>query len=384
MKSTLAIWVFIVTVSLPLGAQDIRSKVGSPAGTSSPDLIDPDRSVYGMEWGSSEDEFIKKFGYPTGYIRLNSSDTVMLYGKEHAFIFTAAKLSGVRITRTVLDWKLSQDRLTQPPFDGMRWQLSNGIRQEMTLAEVKKILGDSLMTDRYQQRYFNTDKSHIELDFAHSSREGENDEAYRIHGLYIRQGTAGTIAKAPVSASPHEAQFLKATRPCSAEIATWWQEVRTAAQDFIDANRRKNQAMRAWTQAHPPGSGNYTLPKKELDKLDADIATAIEKYRQALAEGQAKPYRAPIEDSARPIILYMGVPRYTEQARKNKTNGTVNMQVEFRSDGVVGEVKVVSGLKDGLDEQAIKAIRQTIFLPSVKDGIFVTIIQMSQTEFNVR
>jgi TonB family protein len=384
MKSTLAIWVFMVTVSLPLGAQDIRSKVGSPAGTSSPDLIDPDRSIYGMEWGSSEDEFIKKFGYPAGYIRLNSSDTVMLYGKEHAFIFTAAKLSGVRITRTVLDWKLSQDRLTQSAFEGMRWQLSNGIRQEMNLAEVKKILGDSLMTDRYQQRYFNTDKSHIELDFAHYSREGENDEAYRIHGLYIRQGTAGTIAKAPVSASPLQAQFLKATRPCSAEIATWWQEVRTAAQAIIETNRRKNQAMRDWTQAHPPSSGNYTLPKKDLDKLDADIATAIEKYRQALAEGRTKSYRAPLEDSARPIILYMGFPRYTEQARKNKINGTVNMQVEFRSDGIIGEVKVVNGLKDGLDEQAIKAMRQTIFLPGVKDGIFVAVIQMSQAEFNLR
>jgi TonB family protein len=384
MKSTLAIWVFMVTVSLPLGAQDIRSKVGPPAGISSPDLIDPDRRVYGMEWGSSEDEFIKKFGYPTGYIRLNSSDTVMLYGKEHAFIFTDAKLSGVRITKTVLDWKLSRDQLTQPPFDDIRWQLSNGIRQEMNLAEVKKILGERLVTDRFQLRYFSTDKARIELDFAHYPRDGENDESYRIHGLYIRQGTAQAIPKVAVSANPLQAQFLKATRPCSAEIATWWQGVRTAAQAIIETNHRKNQAMRDWTQAHPPGSGNYTLPKKDLEKLDADIATAIEKYRQALAEGRAKSYRAPIEDSAHPIILYMGFPRYTEQARKNKINGTVNMQVEFRSDGIIGEVKVVNGLKDGLDEQAIKAMRQTIFLPGVKDGIFVTVIQMSQAEFNLK
>ena len=60
------------------------------------------------------------------------------------------------------------------------------------------------------------------------------------------------------------------------------------------------------------------------------------------------------------------------------------MQAEFRSDGKIGEVKVVGGLKDGLDEQAIKATREILFLPGVKDGMFVTIWRPLYIEFNLR
>jgi TonB family protein len=223
--------------------------------------------------------------------------------------------------------------------------------------------GENLKAAFYQQGYFNANTSHVEIELARYTGEEK---------------------KASVSASFPQAQFLEATQPCPPEVATWWQEVRTTAKEVINAQQRKSQALRAWSQAHPPGSGNYSLPKKERDKLESDITNAIERYRQVLSEGRAKSYRAPIKDSARPFILYMGVAGSTEQARKNKTNGTVNLQVEFRDDGLIGEVKVVSGLKDGLDEQAIQAIRRTIFLPSVKDGVFVTVTQMSQTEFNIR
>src|ERR1700730_11939416 len=179
MKPIFAILVLTVAASLDVGAQDVRSKVGPPSATSFTNIIDPDKSVFGAQWGSSEDEFISRFGNPTGYFRLTSSDTAMLYGKYHAFIFTASKLSGVRINTFVLDWKLSQAILTVTPFDGIRWQLSNGIRREMNLAEVKKILGESLKTDRYQ-RYFNSDNAHIEIDFSRDLLEQEEDEAYKV------------------------------------------------------------------------------------------------------------------------------------------------------------------------------------------------------------
>jgi len=353
MKPFLAVLVLTLAVSLDVGAQDVRSRVGPPVATSVSNIIDPDKSVYGVQWGSSEDEFISRFGNPTGYIRLNGSDTVMLYGKSHAFIFTASKLSGVRInsTSTVLDWKLSQAILTVTPFDGIRWQLSNGMRGEMNLAEVKKILGERLKTDRFQ-RFFNSDKARVEIDFYRLSSEEEKDEAYRLSGIFIRQASSasGVLQRAPVSARPLYAQVPEATQPCTAEVAKWWQEVRLAAREVCDGKKH---------------------------------ATAKERLRRLLAEGQAKSYRAPIEDSPT-VILYLAPPTYTDEARRNKTRGNVNLRVEFRSDGAIGEVKVVSGLGDGLDEQAIKAVRQTIFLPGVKDGMFVTIWKMPFVEFDLR
>lgn len=389
MKPFLAILVLTVAASLDVGAQDVRSKVGPTSGTSLSNIIDPDKSIYGAQWGSSEDEFISRFGNPTGYIRLNGAETAMLYGKSHAFIFTASKLSGVRINMTVLDWKLSQAILTLTPFDGIRWQLSNGIRREMNLADAKKILGESLKTDRYQ-RFFNSDKARVEIDFSHYTNEGEKDEAYKVSGIYIRQASSasGASQKAPVSVRPLQAQVPEATQPCSAEVAKWWQDVRTAPKEVVDARRRKDKAV---LDASYPGQrrrrniddADSVLPQHELDKLDADIATARETYGRFLTEGQAKSYRAPIEDSP-PVIFYTGFPRYSDEARRKKTQGKVNLQVEFRSDGAIGDVKVFSGLGDGLDEQAIKAMRQIIFLPRVKDGMFVTILKELQVEFNLR
>lgn len=368
MKPILAVLVLTIFLSLDVGAQDVRSKVGPPSANSGSYIIDPEKSMYGAQWGCSEDEFINKFGNPTGYIRLNDSETVMIYGKEQAFIFTSAKLSGVRITYSVFDGNLSQALQTRTPFDNIRWQLSNGVRKDMNLAEVKKILGDSLKSLRTQTYYYISNKTRIEFDFAYFPREGDKDEAYKIHGLYIRQATSVSAPMAPVSARSPESRIPQATRPCTPEVAVWWQAVRAAAKEIIDANRRKNQAQ----------------TKKEFDKLEADIAAAVERYGQALAEGQAKSYRAPVEDSTHPLILYGGAPRYTEQARKNKVQGRVSMQAEFRSDGKIGEVKVVSGLKDGLDEQAIKVTRETLFLPAVKNGMFVTIWTTADVEFNLR
>jgi TonB family protein len=360
MKPILAILVLTVSVSLDVGAQDVRSKVGPTSETSFTNIIDPDGSIYGAQWGVSEDEFIGKYGNPTGYIRLNGTETAMIYGKNHAFIFTASKLSGVRISSTVFDWKLSQALLTLTPLDGIRWQLSNGIRLEMNLAEVKKILGESLKTDSYQ-RYFNSDKARVEIDFYRLSSEGEKDEAYRLSGIYIRQATPGAAQKAPVPARPYQPRIPETTQPCTAEVAKWWQEVRAAA-------------IQVWA-----GRRYYRL------NTDTEIEAARMKYTTLLREGQAKAYKPPVEDIARPVVLYLGgPPGYTKQARENKIKGKIKLQVESLADGRVGEVRIISGLGYGLDEVAIKAIREMVFLPAVKDGVFTTVWTSADIEFDLR
>jgi TonB family protein len=389
MKPIIAILVLTVAVSLDVVAQDIRSKVGPPSGTSFTNIIDPDKSIYGAQWGSSEDEFISKFGYPTGYIRLNGAETAMLYGKFHAFIFTASKLSGVHITsiEPMFTWKLSQV-LPLSPFDRkVRWQLSNGIRPGMNLAEIKKILRESLKAARLQTYYFNSVKAGIEMDFYRLDSLGDKDEAYKLNSIYIRQVNSEAAQKAPVSARPVQTQIPEATRPCTAEVAKWWQEVRAAAKEVVDAMQHRDQAIRVWFEAQPLHSRRWpdnddVLPQKERDKLKAELAVAREKYRLLLAEVQVKSYRAPIEDST-PIILYTAAPTYTEKASKKKTKGTVNLHVELRSDGTIGHINVMRALGDGLDEQAIKAAYHTIFLPLVKNGMFVTILQAMQAEFDI-
>lgn len=359
MKPILAILVLTVAVSLDVGAQDVRSKVGPTSGTSLSNIIDPDKSIYGLQFGSSEDEFISRFGSPTGYIRLNGTETVMLYGKEHAFTFTASKLSGVLITKIVFNWHLTQTVLTRTAFDDIRWQLSNGVRKDMNLADVRKILGNRLKTDDHSQRYFNTDKARVEIEFVRLTGEGEKDEAHRVFGVYIQQATAGAAPKAPVSARPFELRIPEATRPCAPEVAKWWKEVRAAAIQVWNSHQRT--------------------------QLNNDIEAPRMKYAGLLREGQEKAYKPPVEDLARPVVLYMGgPPAFSKQARENNIKGRINLQVQSLADGTVGEVRVISGLGYGLDEVAIKAVREMVFLPAVKDGVFTTSWTTAYLEFGSR
>ena len=189
---TIPILLFAVFAPVCAGADDdVRSKVAGPG--KAPALskqINPDKDIYGIPFGTSEDEFIKAYGKPTGYVRLDGQDTAMLYGNSHAFIFEAGKLVGVRITHNLLDWKLMQGAAKRGMFslNEPRWSLNNGIRQEMNRREVKEILSGKLRNESPFQFYYLTEKARVDLDFSHYTQEGEADEAYRVHGILVRQG----------------------------------------------------------------------------------------------------------------------------------------------------------------------------------------------------
>ncbi|MEO6590436.1 MAG: energy transducer TonB [Pyrinomonadaceae bacterium] len=63
------------------------------------------------------------------------------------------------------------------------------------------------------------------------------------------------------------------------------------------------------------------------------------------------------------LILTKPKPSYTDKARKSNTTGEVRLRVTFLANGGIGEVTPVTGLKNGLTEQAIKAAQKIAFLP---------------------
>lgn len=64
---------------------------------------------------------------------------------------------------------------------------------------------------------------------------------------------------------------------------------------------------------------------------------------------------------------------YTETAKAKKIEGKVTLQVEFKKDGKIGKISIVSSLPEGLSEQAVKAAEQMGFEPQKKDGKPVTV-----------
>jgi periplasmic protein TonB len=87
--------------------------------------------------------------------------------------------------------------------------------------------------------------------------------------------------------------------------------------------------------------------------------------------------------SLRPTILYREKAKYTEEARQNKIQGSVLLQVVFNVNGLITEIKVIRGLPDGLTEKAIEAAKKIRFNPAVKNGAPVSVRGTLDFAFNL-
>lgn len=126
-----------------------------------------------------------------------------------------------------------------------------------------------------------------------------------------------------------------ATEPCTPEEAEWWKQLRQTGNDLQKKNDKKSKT----------------------------------KFLLLLQDGQQKAYRVPLKD--RPLqILVPGELTYNRD--KYKVSGAVEFTVELRSDGSVGDVKIIKGLDIVIDEDVVSAWRKIIFLPAIKNSNFVT------------
>jgi TonB family protein len=76
-------------------------------------------------------------------------------------------------------------------------------------------------------------------------------------------------------------------------------------------------------------------------------------------------------------------PRYSEEARLAKYQGTVVVAVDVGTDGVAQNMRVVRGLGLGLDEEALKAIGQWKFQPGAKNGEAVPVQATIEVNFRL-
>ena len=76
-------------------------------------------------------------------------------------------------------------------------------------------------------------------------------------------------------------------------------------------------------------------------------------------------------------------PEYSEEARKAKHQGTVELYVEVGADGLAHRIVVRRGLGLGLDEKAMEAVRQWRFKPAMKGGKAVTVGALVTVHFRL-
>ena len=75
---------------------------------------------------------------------------------------------------------------------------------------------------------------------------------------------------------------------------------------------------------------------------------------------------------------------YTDEARRANLEGEVELEIVVRRDGTVGEVKIIRGLRGGLNERAVNAVRQWRFSPGRIKGVPVVVVVEVGVEFRLR
>ena len=88
-----------------------------------------------------------------------------------------------------------------------------------------------------------------------------------------------------------------------------------------------------------------------------------------------------------PKVVKLVKAQYTEKAAAARIQGTVTMEAVVLGDGAVGEVTVTESLDaslNGLDDQAVSALKQSQFEPGTKDGKPVAVRITVRTTFTLQ
>ena len=90
----------------------------------------------------------------------------------------------------------------------------------------------------------------------------------------------------------------------------------------------------------------------------------------ALVGAQDSTIYVPGNGVSLPQVVKQVKAEYTEEAKQNRIEGKVGLDVVVLGDGTIGDVKVAQSLDTvyGLDANAVKAMKQWQFKPGMKDG----------------
>jgi TonB family protein len=84
-----------------------------------------------------------------------------------------------------------------------------------------------------------------------------------------------------------------------------------------------------------------------------------------------------------PSIIRKVEPEYTPEAKADKIEGMVVLQMEIMIDGSAQNIRVTRSLDPGLDQSAVNAVSMWQFKPGMKDGQPVTVAATIEVNFHL-
>src|SRR5215471_15336689 len=89
------------------------------------------------------------------------------------------------------------------------------------------------------------------------------------------------------------------------------------------------------------------------------------------------------DNVTQPELIWKSEPEYTEEARKVKLQGTVQLRIVVDERGRAESIEVTHGLGLGLDERAVAAVRQWKFKPGMRGGKPVPTVAIVRVSFRL-
>jgi periplasmic protein TonB len=129
----------------------------------------------------------------------------------------------------------------------------------------------------------------------------------------------------------------------------------TAAPVLTSVDQMGLPWMRDGTNSQGPGPG-HTLGNKGGDSI-GDSGTGPVGFGGA----ENTPYGPGVTE---PRCVYCPDPKYTDQAREAKLQGSVTLQVLVGADGRAAQIRVVRGLGMGLDDRTVQIVQGWRFTPA--------------------
>ena len=111
--------------------------------------------------------------------------------------------------------------------------------------------------------------------------------------------------------------------------------------------------------------------------MEADDSYQIYETRQL--EEIAKPYFADGNTMAKYILANL---KYPEAAKAGEIHGTVRLNFVVETDGCVSNITVQNSVGGGCDNEAIRLLQETHWIPAVKNGKYVRSYNKQDITFN--
>ena len=123
------------------------------------------------------------------------------------------------------------------------------------------------------------------------------------------------------------------------------------------------EALRGWEYEPFQVAGKA---KKVVFSVTITFALDAGREKEEPKEGRGGPGQ--LLDSPEPRVLKQVSPAYPEEAKKNRLQGTVVLEVRTSEEGKVRAIRVLQSAAPLLDQAALEAVKQWEYEPVLKDG----------------